>query len=255
MVDTALAITGAERGFLLLRAAGGLETKVARHRHGHNLRETDLRVPREVIRRALEHRRELLSMNFDPLGAAETRPQNSIADLELRSAICVPLVRIRAGLGDATSLLSTGNETVGVLYMDSRLVAADMAGGNRELLQTLAIEASTVLENARLLAGGAVQAPDGRGTAAGAHHPAEPASRQPARRRDGCAPAEAASRRTRWAATTTTSTSGDRALLVGGGGRCLRQGRGLGAAGVAAAGRADHGDGESRWRWATVWSG
>src|ERR1051326_9080936 len=29
--------------------------------------------------------------------------------------------------------------------------AADMAGGNRELLQTLAIEASTVLENARLL--------------------------------------------------------------------------------------------------------
>jgi serine phosphatase RsbU (regulator of sigma subunit)/pSer/pThr/pTyr-binding forkhead associated (FHA) protein len=151
VVDTALAITGAERGFLLLRVAGGLETKVARHRDGHNLRETDLRVPREVIRRALEHRRELLSMNFDPLGAAETRPQNSIADLELRSAICVPLVRIRSGLGEATTLLSSGNETVGVLYMDSRAVAADMAGGNRELLQTLAIEASTVLENARLL--------------------------------------------------------------------------------------------------------
>lgn len=151
VVDTALAITGAERGFLLLRSSGGLDTKVARHRRGHNLRETDLRVPREVIRRALEHRRELLSMNFDPLGAEETRPQNSIADLELRSAICVPLVRIRAGQGDTTSMLSAANETVGVLYMDSRLVAADMAGGNRELLQTLAIEASTVLENARLL--------------------------------------------------------------------------------------------------------
>jgi serine phosphatase RsbU (regulator of sigma subunit)/pSer/pThr/pTyr-binding forkhead associated (FHA) protein len=151
VVDTALAITGAERGFLLLRAADRLDTKVARNRHGHNLPETDLRVPREVIRRALEHRRELLSMNFDPLGAAETRPENSIADLELRSAICVPLVRIRAGLGDATSLVSAGNETVGVLYMDSRVTAADMAGGNRELLQTLAIEASTVLENARLL--------------------------------------------------------------------------------------------------------
>jgi phosphoserine phosphatase RsbU/P len=35
--------------------------------------------------------------------------------------------------------------------MDSRLNAVDLAGGNRELLQTLAIEASTVLENARLL--------------------------------------------------------------------------------------------------------
>ena len=153
VVDTALTITGAERGFLLLRAVAGaeLETRVARNRRGQNLRETDLRVPREVIRRALEQRRELLSMNFEPLGAEETRPENSIADLELRSVICVPLVRIRAGQSNATSVLVTGNETVGVLYMDSRLLAADLAGGNRELLQTLAIEASTVLENARLL--------------------------------------------------------------------------------------------------------
>lgn len=151
VVDTALTITGAERGFLLLRSGGGLETRVARNRDGQHLPESDLRVPREVIRRALEHRRELLSMNFDSLGSGDTRPQNSIADLELRSVICVPLVRIRTGDSGATSVLSTGGETVGVLYMDSRLNAADLAGGNRELLQTLAIEASTVLENARLL--------------------------------------------------------------------------------------------------------
>jgi len=151
VVDTALAITGAERGFLMLRAGAGLETRVARHRRGHHLHDSDLRVPREVLHRALQHRRELLSMNFDPLGGDETRPQNSVADLELRSVICVPLVRIRTGQGDATSMLATGSETVGVLYMDSRLMAADLTGGNRELLQTLAIEASTVLENARLL--------------------------------------------------------------------------------------------------------
>jgi serine phosphatase RsbU (regulator of sigma subunit) len=76
---------------------------------------------------------------------------NSIADLELRSVVCIPLVRMRAGQGDATSILMTGSETVGVLYLDSRIAAADLAGGNRELLQTLALEASTVLENARLL--------------------------------------------------------------------------------------------------------
>jgi serine phosphatase RsbU (regulator of sigma subunit) len=151
VVDTALTITGAERGFLMLRAGAGLETRIARHKRGHHLNETDLRVPREVIRRALEHRRELLSMNFDPLSVEEAGPQKSVVDLELRSVICVPLVRIRTGQGDATSVLSTGGETVGVLYMDSRLAAADLTGGNRELLQTLAIEASTVLENARLL--------------------------------------------------------------------------------------------------------
>jgi serine phosphatase RsbU (regulator of sigma subunit) len=151
VVDTALAITGAERGFLMLRAGAGLETRVARHKRGHHLRDSDLRVPRELLHRALQHRRELLSMNFDPLSGGETRPQNSVADLELRSVICVPLVRIRTGQGDTTSILATGSETVGVLYMDSRLTAADLTGGNRELLQTLAIEASTVLENARLL--------------------------------------------------------------------------------------------------------
>ena len=37
------------------------------------------------------------------------------------------------------------------LYLDSRLDLADLSAGNREILQTLALEASTVLENARLL--------------------------------------------------------------------------------------------------------
>jgi serine phosphatase RsbU (regulator of sigma subunit) len=48
--------------------------------------------------------------------------------------------------------MSTAAEaTVGLLYLDSRAAPADLSAGNRELLQTLAIEASTILENARLL--------------------------------------------------------------------------------------------------------
>ncbi|MGB7761931.1 MAG: SpoIIE family protein phosphatase [Bryobacteraceae bacterium] len=151
VVDTALAVTGSERGFLLLKAGDGLETRVARHRRGHKLPLDELRVPRAVIHRALQHRRELLYMNFDPIPGEGSTAEHSVADLDLRSVVCVPLVRIRAGQGDSTSLITAGAETVGVLYLDSRLAAADMAGGNRELLQTLAMEASTVLENARLL--------------------------------------------------------------------------------------------------------
>jgi serine phosphatase RsbU (regulator of sigma subunit) len=151
VVDTALAITGAERGFLMMRVGNVLETRVARHRQGQRLHESELRIPRAVLERALNQRRELLSMNFDPLGSSDTNPSQTIANLELRSVICVPLVRIRTSLSEVTNLVSTGNETVGVLYMDSRAGSADLAGGNRELLQTLAIEASTVIENARLL--------------------------------------------------------------------------------------------------------
>jgi len=151
VVDAALTITGAERGFLLLTRGDELEMKVARDKAGKPLAESELRVPRRMIRRALEHRRDLLSMNFDPQATGEFSAEHSIADLELRSVVSVPLVRINTAAGHDTSLLSTANDTVGVLYMDSRGVAADLSGGNRELLQTLAIEASTILENARLI--------------------------------------------------------------------------------------------------------
>jgi sigma-B regulation protein RsbU (phosphoserine phosphatase) len=105
-----------------------------------------------VIDRALSQRRELLSMSFsgegvDPGGTAE----RSIADLSLRSVVCIPLVRIRTGGAQETSVLSAAGETVGALYLDSRRSMGDLAAAHGDLLQTLALEASTILENARLL--------------------------------------------------------------------------------------------------------
>jgi len=150
VVDAALAVTGAERGFLLLRKDDDLDVRVARDRSGAPLAADDLEVPRSIINRALRTRRDLLSMTFDRLGEEGIRPEMSVADLELRSVVCVPLVRL--GTGSLQETLATSlNDTVGVLYMDSRQSAADLSAGNREILQTLALEASTILENARLL--------------------------------------------------------------------------------------------------------
>jgi len=151
VIDAALAVTGSERGFLLLRNDGDLEMKVARDNAGNALAESDLQVPRRIIRKALEQRRDLLSMTFDHAGATGIRAEHTAADLDLRSVVCVPLIRIGAGLTQETIGISTANETVGVIYMDSRIGVADLSAGNRELLQTLAIEASTILDNARLL--------------------------------------------------------------------------------------------------------
>src|SRR5882762_1898903 len=150
VVDAALSVTGAERGFLLLRKDEELEVTVARDRRGAPLGPSELGVPRSLINRALKTRREMLSMTFDPLGAEGFRPEMSVADLELRSVVCVPLVHVRTGSLQDTVITSV-NDTVGVLYMDSRGSAADLSSGNREILQTLALEASTILENARLL--------------------------------------------------------------------------------------------------------
>lgn len=150
IVDAALAITKSERGFLLLKKAGELKTEVARDSAGLPLAHSDLRVPKRLIQRALERRRELLSMNFDPHLADAEVPDQSIAALELRSIVCVPLIRIRNTEMHET-MVSSPDDTVGLLYLDSRLDLADLSSGNREILQTLALEASTVLENARLL--------------------------------------------------------------------------------------------------------
>jgi serine phosphatase RsbU (regulator of sigma subunit) len=150
VVDAALSVTGAERGFLLLGQGDQLEVSVARDRRGAPLDTADLGVPRSLINRALRTRRDLLSMTFDPLGADGIRPEMSVADLELRSVVCVPLIQVRTGSMQETVATSLNN-TVGVLYMDSRVMAADLSAGNREILQTLALEASTILENARLL--------------------------------------------------------------------------------------------------------
>lgn len=151
VVDAALAVTGCERGFLMLRKDPELEMTVARDREGKALDSGDLRIPRSIIRRALNTRRDLLSMSFDPMAEQGLHPEMTIAALELRSVVCLPLIHIRSGSSEETRIASTMEDTVGLLYMDSRQAPADLSAGNRELLQTLAIEASTILENARLL--------------------------------------------------------------------------------------------------------
>lgn len=152
VVDAALSVTGCERGFLLLRKGrADLDVTVARDRHGKALEAHDLRVPTSVIQKALHSRRELLSMSFDPLEMQGVRPEMSVASLELRSVVCLPLIQIRSGMAEETRMTTTAESTVGLIYLDSRLSPADLSSGNRELLQTLAIEASTILENARLL--------------------------------------------------------------------------------------------------------
>jgi len=150
VLDAAMAVTGAERGFLLLLDGDGeLKVRRARSSAGGDLPTDDLRIPRRLIKLALESRKDLFSMSFDPSALGERAPGSTIGDLELRSVVCVPLVHVKLGGAGVTRALSMGRDNAGVLYMDSRAGTIDVADGNRELLQTLAINASTVLENAR----------------------------------------------------------------------------------------------------------
>lgn len=138
VVDAALAVTGSERGFLLLRQNDDLEIRVARDRSGQVLSKEELDLPFEKIQSALRLRRELLTMMLDP-GTGR------------RSVVCVPLIHLRHRKTEETVAVAPIEETVGLIYLDSREATVDLTSGNSELLQTLALEASTVLENARLM--------------------------------------------------------------------------------------------------------
>jgi pSer/pThr/pTyr-binding forkhead associated (FHA) protein len=130
VVDAALAVTGCERGFLLLRKGDALEVSVSRDLEGKTLEADDLRVPTAVIQRALNSRRELLSMSFDP-GTQESKEglDRSVAALELRGVVCVPLVLVQSGSMEETRMASHAQQTVGLLYLDSRVSAADLSAG------------------------------------------------------------------------------------------------------------------------------
>jgi len=149
VVDAALALTGAERGFLLLRAGDELETKVGRDAHGSALSHSDLHVPTWVLHRALTQRHDLLSMKLE----TEVWRENEAAQAELEypNVICVPLVQFRTIGAQETISSPLPDNTVGLLYLDSRGQDMPVSGLNRELLHTLAREASTVLESAKLL--------------------------------------------------------------------------------------------------------
>lgn len=152
VVDAAISVTGSERGFLLLAEGDRLEVKVARTGDGRNLSSEELKVPTSVILKELRQRRELLTMTFDP-SMEGFDPQKTIAALELRTVICIPLIRMRAGGPPKDTIAGDAlHETTGVLYLDSREFGGRLTVADRELLQTLALEASNVIENTRLLA-------------------------------------------------------------------------------------------------------
>ena len=149
VIDAALALTGAERGFVLLKSGDALEFRGGQDKNGSTLGPADLNVPPSVIFRALRERRELLFMNLTQRDMEQAG--QTFAKTAFRNVICVPLVQFRGLNTQQTLALSAQSDTVGVIYLDSRAEQTPLSELNRELLHTLALEASTVLENAKLL--------------------------------------------------------------------------------------------------------
>jgi phosphoserine phosphatase RsbU/P len=149
IVDAAIEITQAERGFLMLRnVAGDLEFKVARDDRRSWLEGADFAMSRSVVEEAFKQNRSVI-IN-DSREAASSIARESVRSLDLRSIACVPLRLFQMTENmDATSVLK--RDAIGVLYVDSHVIGGTITETSIRLLESLAFEATKSLENVRLM--------------------------------------------------------------------------------------------------------
>src|SRR5215472_5458163 len=81
-----------------------------------------------------------------------SNPQESMASLALRTVVAIPVDKLPVIESIDVTITSRQSELLGVLYLDSRRPTSAFSDLDREVLRTLAREAATVVENARLFA-------------------------------------------------------------------------------------------------------
>ena len=146
VMDSALEVTGAERGFIMLATSEGeLEFKIARGRGRVTLSgkgfETSRKIPEEVFSTGQD------KMVADLLDGDLANVHMGTVALGIRHVLCVPLRLVR--YLDRAEMPSE-EKRIGVLYLDSREKGALLSRAARAALETLATEAAVAIENARL---------------------------------------------------------------------------------------------------------
>lgn len=154
VLDAAIAVTRTEKGVLLLKnAAGQMEPLVARNATRGTLRSEEVPFSQGVLRRVISTRRELIVGDQDaPTGTAQTVSDSSIARLELHTVVAIPIDKLPVIEALDVTISARQTELLGVLYLDSRAPSSTFTALDREVLRSLAREAATVVENARLFA-------------------------------------------------------------------------------------------------------
>lgn len=149
IVDAAIEIANAERGCLMLNNdTGQLEFKVARDNKRKFLSGEDFRMSRTVVQDAFNQKRTIVINDW--LGDDQSIHQSAL-DLNLRNIVCVPLhhFQMKQTMGGTTDMIK--QDTIGVLYVDSRQSQGPFAKTSLTLLESLGFEASKSLESVRLM--------------------------------------------------------------------------------------------------------
>ncbi len=135
IVDAAIALCGAERGFLILGRTDEHSVEVARNFAQEEVLSPEFKISRTIASRVMATGVPELTTNAQE--DDRFRDLQSVADLRLRSVLCIP-IRVQG-------------EVAGVLYVDNRLQQQVFQEREKALLLSLADHAGTAIATARNL--------------------------------------------------------------------------------------------------------
>lgn len=146
VMDAAIDVTGAERGFVMLaNARGELEMKLARMQGQTSVSGTRFDTSRKIPEQVFATGRQMVVA--DLLEGHLADAHIGTVALGIRHVLCVPLQLVHYVDQPGVPVES---RSIGVLYLDSREKGTLLSQPARSALETLAAEAAVAIENARL---------------------------------------------------------------------------------------------------------
>jgi serine phosphatase RsbU (regulator of sigma subunit) len=146
VLDSAIDVTGAERGFIMLENKGQLEFKLARARGKVTLSgrtfATSRKIPENVFATGQQ------TIVEDLLDGDLAQLHTGTVALGIRHVLCTPLRLVR--YVEKAEQREDEAKSIGVLYLDSRERGALKSASAQSALETLSAEAALAIENARL---------------------------------------------------------------------------------------------------------
>jgi diguanylate cyclase (GGDEF)-like protein len=133
VVDTAMLLAGAERGYLvLLQPDGALDFRITRDRGGSDVPHAEDQISTSVLKKVIDSGEALILR--DALSDANFQAARSVINLSLRSIMCVPLISY--------------GKTIGAIYVENRSVRGRFNAIDLTPLLLFANQATVALENA-----------------------------------------------------------------------------------------------------------
>jgi serine phosphatase RsbU (regulator of sigma subunit) len=150
MLDHAVSVTDADRGLLLeADAAGKLQVRFARRAGGMRLPPESLTPSQTAIQLALRQGSPVITEDVAQADM-DLQAAQSIVAQRLRSVVVIPLYAMSRANTDESMVNIKRGEFLGVIYLDSRRPAA-FSKLDRQILDALAADAASILDNARLV--------------------------------------------------------------------------------------------------------